>query len=125
MKFHQAPLGQPFEYQGQHFIKTSPIIAWCDETESQQLLPRSAEVQVYHQSDNQPVVNERNIPLQHARQVLLKWHDYCLDCLQSINDNPVPEKLAQVHSQLEQARSQFLSELETIANNDSPEESSE
>ena len=112
MKFHQLSLGQAFEYQGKQFIKASPIIAWCDESGNQQIVPRSAEVQAGHPADAIPREQAPRIPLQHARQVLLKWHFYCRDCLQSAADNPTADALADVRRQLEQAQARFLLELE-------------
>jgi len=124
MKFHQLSLGQPFEHQGKQFIKASPIIAWCDESGSQQIVPRSAEVQVNHPGDAISREQTPDIPLQHARQVLLKWHSFCADCLRSVADNPTADTLAEVRQQLDQAQARFLRELENTRHNHSREEQS-
>ena len=122
MKFHQLPLGQPFEYKGRQFIKASPIIAWCDESGSQQIVPRSAEVQVKRSEDAISRKQAPDIPLQHAKQVLLKWHSFCVDCLRSVADNPTEDTLAEAVQQLKQAQERFLRELENTSHNISREE---
>ena len=124
MKFHQLPIGQPFEYQGRQFIKASPIIAWCDESGSQQIVPRSAEVQAKHQVDAISGKKSPDIPLQQAKQVLLELHSLCADCLRSVADNPSADTLAEVRQQLDQAREKSLRELENTSQDISREEQS-
>lgn len=46
MKFSQLNIGQAFEYQGEHFIKATPLVANHAETGSQKLIPRSAVLKV-------------------------------------------------------------------------------
>jgi len=44
MRFHQLPVGETFEYQGQVFVKTGPITAAARDGGAQRCIPRSASV---------------------------------------------------------------------------------
>lgn len=50
MKFSLLTVGQQFEYQGETFIKSTPLIAHQVDTGEQRLIPRSATVVSTNQS---------------------------------------------------------------------------
>ena len=46
MKFQQLKIGQKFEYQGDIYVKHSPLVAIHSETGKQKLIPRYAAIVV-------------------------------------------------------------------------------
>ena len=44
MKFQQLKIGQAFEYQGDSYVKSSPLVASHAETGKQKLIPRYAAI---------------------------------------------------------------------------------
>lgn len=46
MKFSLVAIGSRFEYQGQIYTKTTPLVAAAVDTGTQKLIPRSASVQL-------------------------------------------------------------------------------
>jgi len=46
MKFQQLKIGQQFEYHGDFYVKSSPLVASHAETGEQKLIPRYAAIVV-------------------------------------------------------------------------------
>jgi hypothetical protein len=46
VKFHLLPIGESFSYQGITYTKSGPLTASSDDTGSNKMIPRSANIQV-------------------------------------------------------------------------------
>lgn len=60
MKFPQLPIGQPFHYQGESYVKSGPLTARRRRDGAERLIPRSALVQPLG-SDRADAASERRL----------------------------------------------------------------
>ena len=111
MKFSQLPVGSRFEYQGQTYHKTSPILAAAEEGGAQRMIARSAPVRVLDEVAPGAVATapapspdrERVLAAAHA------YHAHCLDVLGGLAGRLDDDMAAQaVARELEQGLAAFL-----------------
>lgn len=112
MKFQQLKIGQQFEYQGNIYVKSSPLLASHTETGEQKLIPRYAAI----------VVTEAGLPSEHQKT----FHKLNSDQVQTAFDKFYTEVIASlpradsvidtatlesIQIQLENSRQAFFVEL--------------
>jgi hypothetical protein len=104
MKFLQLPLGQQFEFRGQHYTKVAPLIASNNADGKQKMIPRSALVTVADDTSPQKRDNEK---AQHpALEVLERYHQTVLAELQSLGDDEA--KLGAARVRLEALKEEVM-----------------
>jgi len=112
MKFQQLTIGQKFEYQGEFFIKSSPLVASHAETGEQKLIPRYAAIVVKDMSlppaDKQPAGTLNSEQVQTAFN---RFFECYLSSLQEIKSGIEAKTLESFQSNLDNARQQFLNDL--------------
>ena len=112
MKFQQVKIGQQFEYQGDIYVKHSPLVASHAETGKQKLIPRYAAVVVTDTAVSPEDKNPgRSLDSEQVQIAFGKFYDCVLESLQKIKPELKTQALEPVQSRLENARQQFLNEL--------------
>jgi hypothetical protein len=112
MKFQQIKIGQKFEYQGNTYVKSSPLVASHTETGEQKLIPRYAAIVVTDtpltSADKKPASNLNTEQVQIAFD---KFYDCYLDSLQKVKPEIEAQALKSFQNKLDNARQRFLNEL--------------
>jgi len=112
MKFQQLKIGQEFEYQGDFYVKSSPLVANHVETGEQKLIPRYAAIVVTGTSttpdDKRPA---RNLNSKQVQIAFDKFYDCYLDSLQKLKPVIEAQTIEPFQNKLDKARHLFLSEL--------------
>ncbi len=99
MKFKLLAIGQKFRYQGEVYVKTSPLIASNVETSHNRMIPAYATLELLENT-----VVEKEIQQQEkldTQQVLDAFNQFYATCVTLVEDT----------RQLEVARDQFLQSL--------------
>ena len=112
MKFQQLKIGQKFEYEGNTYVKCSPLIASHAETGEQKLIPRYAAIIVTDTA--LPAENKkpaRNLNFDQVRIAFDKFYDHYLDLLEKIKPEIETHTLESMQNRLAKARQQFFNEL--------------
>lgn len=115
MRFYLLAPGQRFEYEGEIYVKTRPLIAVHEATGKERLIRRSANVrpiQGYAPSPAPPPEPEQQ-PLQ-ADAVLETFDAFyarCLLCLEDLAPELEPERVKAAHESLREARRRFMTSL--------------
>jgi hypothetical protein len=112
MKFQQLRIGQPFEYQGDFYVKSSPLVANHAETGEQKLIPRYAAI-VLTDSTSTPdeIKLRRNLNSKQVQIAFDKFYDCYLDSLQQLIPGIEAQTIEPFQNKLYKARQLFLSEL--------------
>ena len=112
MKFQQLEIGQAFEYQGDSYVKSSPLVASHAETGKQKLIPRYAAIVTTESSsspdDTKPA---RNLNSKQVQIAFDKFYDCYLDSLQQLIPGIEAQAIESFQNRLDMARQLFLSEL--------------
>jgi hypothetical protein len=114
MKFQHLKIGQQFHYQGEIYLKTTPLIASHAETGVQKLIPRYAEIELLNATDSTTRQTTLQTPHpQQLRATLEQYHELCLltirDALPQVNHSTLQNlqaKLDTLHKQLLQQLTQ-------------------
>lgn len=115
MKFYLLAPGQRFEYKGEIYVKTRPLIALHEASGKERLIPRSANVsliQGYAPPPSPPPEPEQP-PLQ-AEAVLEAFDAFyarCLLCLEELEPELEPQRVKTAHENLREARRRFMASL--------------
>ena len=99
MKIQQLPIGARFQYEGEDYVKTGPLLATANGR--QRLIPKYAVLKVL---DGSQPVPEKKSTLVGRDQVILAFERFCAECLPAIPE----EKRAAA----EAARAAFLKALD-------------
>lgn len=112
MKFQQLKIGQQFEYQGDFYVKSSPLVANHVETGEQKLIPRYAAI-VTTESSSTPDEKKlsRNLNSKQVQIAFDKFYDCYLDSLQQLKPGIEAQAIEPFQNKLDMARQLFLSEL--------------
>lgn len=108
MKFHEIPIGQQFEFEGEPYVKSAPLIASHGQSGKQKFMPRYAVVRLA--GDAVPAAPVQKGGMIHAEAVVLAFDEFYARCLQELENLPV-EKQGAALDQLGQARKVFLDSL--------------
>ena len=112
MKFQQLKIGQKFEYQGNTYVKSSPLIASHAETGEQKLIPRYAAVVV---TDTTMPSGDKKITRKlNTEQVQIAFEKFYTAVLESLTMSGAKidaHTLESMHNQLESSRQEFFKEL--------------
>lgn len=103
MKFKLLSLGQKFEYEGDTYVKTSPLLASNIKTSQSKIIPRYATLILLDDARNS---NQGNVSKQiDSQQVLLKFNAFYEICINEIEKQNflTPE----LKNELDKARDNF------------------
>lgn len=113
MKFHQLSIGQRFEFEGEVYVRTRPMIAVREANGSSRMIRRSATVRVLAQETAASTPTHENEGLE--REAVLQAFDvfyaHCLRELGDIESAADSEQMKQVRGSLKEARGRFLESL--------------
>lgn len=110
MKFHQLPVGSRFELDGRVFVKVTTLVAQGEADGRQQLVRRSASVQLV---EDAAAPRSEPRPLAPA-EVSERFDQFCARCLQCIDEltaDAQPGRAAEVRRRLAAARDEFIADL--------------
>jgi hypothetical protein len=112
MKFQYLKIGQQFSYQGETYVKTTPLVASHAETGQQKLIPRYAEIQVFETSPAPaPQASPQSLSGAQVRAAVDQFHELCLKAIQDIFPQDDEVTLQAFQSRLNAARKQILQQL--------------
>ena len=112
MKFQHLKIGQQFNYQGETYVKATPLVASHAETGQQKLIPRYAEIQLL---GNTPLPEAQSSPRPlsstEVRATFDQFHTLCLRAIEDVL--PQGDELTRqaLHSRLSKVREQILRQL--------------
>ncbi len=109
-KFYLLPVGQRFEYQGEAYVKTTPLIASGAEGR-QKFMPRSATVLPLGEVPPAAAEPGRTITVEMAGQALAEYHVVCMGVLERLSAQLEGEALAAAQRELEAAYAEGLGQL--------------
>lgn len=115
MKFHQVPLGQRFEFEGEVYVKTKPLTAANEGNGEERFIRRAADVTLLQQARPEvPVVAPAGTVALEADAVLAAFegfYEQCVSCVEDMASEATTESLESVRQRLKEARQHFLDTL--------------
>jgi len=108
LKFHELPIGQQFEFEGETYAKSAPLIASHAQSGKQKFMPRYALVRLA--GETLPVAPVKKGGMIRIEAVDSAFEAFYACCLQVLEKLPV-EKQGAVRDEFEQARKVFLDSL--------------
>ena len=107
MKFKLLSIGQKFEYKGEIFVKTSPLVASNIKTAHNKMIPRYAALKLLDEtgSGKQQVLNE---PV-NAQEILNEFNTFYARCIETLETNNV--LIPKIKDELDKARDEFTQSL--------------
>lgn len=113
MKFQYLKIGQQFHYQGETYVKATPLIASHAETGQQKLIPRYAEIQLL---ENTPLpeaqTSHHSLSDTQVRTAFDQYHALCLTAIEDAFPQGDEVTMQALHLRLGKAREQILQQLE-------------
>jgi hypothetical protein len=112
MKFQYLKIGQQFSYQGETYVKTTPLVACHAESGQQKLIPRYAEIRVFESGPAPaPQPSPQSLSGTQVRAAVDQFHELCLTAIQDIVPQDDAVALQTFQSRLNAARKQILQQL--------------
>ena len=112
MKFQQLRIGQNFQYQGDFYVKSSPLVASHIETSQQKFIPRYASIAVTESFITpEDKISSRGLDSEQIRMAFDKFYDCYLDSLQKLQPLTEAQALEFFQNKLDKARQLFLNEF--------------
>lgn len=113
-KFSLLAIGETFEYQGERYTKSGPLIASRLENGSQRMIPRSAVVTPLSGAEAPAAkVESRQLPTEQVLEAFEHYHRGCLDWL-AMTEKVDEELAASIREAMATARERFLAELKQL-----------
>jgi len=113
-KFTLLAIGESFEFQGEHYLKSGPLTARHLTDNSQRMIPRSALVTPLGKTA--PTAAEttpRQLPAEQVLEAFEHYHKGCREWLQMTEE--VDASLAEkIREAMQAARQRFLDELSRL-----------
>ena len=108
MKFHELPIGQQFEFEGEVYAKSAPLIASHVQSGKQKFMPRYALVRLAGEAV--PAAPAQKSGMIRAEAVVLAFDEFYGSCLSLLEILPI-EKQGAARETLAEARKVFLDSL--------------
>lgn len=107
MKFKLLSIGQKFEYEGEIFVKTSPLVASNIKTAHNKMIPRYAALKLLNEtdSDKEQVLNDTV----NAQEILNEFNTFYARCIDTLEKNNV--LIPKIKDELDKARDEFTQHL--------------
>lgn len=107
MKFKLLSIGQKFEYEGDVYIKTSPLIASNVETSHNKMIPRYAILTLLNESDSeQQALKAETLDAKTTLNAFNIFYEQCISTLEK-HDVLVPK----IKNELDKARDKFTQHI--------------
>lgn len=107
MKFKLLSIGQKFEYEGEAYIKTSPLIASNIKTSHNKMIPRYATLKLLDDTGtNQRQVKNQTIQAQEIMDAFNVFYEHCITTLEK-NEVLLPL----IKDEMDKARDEFTRHL--------------
>lgn len=107
MKFKLLSIGQKFEYKGETYIKTSPLIASNIETSHNKMIPRYAALKVLdNEGLNTRQVKKEYVGAKDTLDAFNLFYEQCIGILESHN-----VLIPDIKNKLDKARDDFTQKL--------------
>lgn len=107
MKFKLLSIGQKFEYEGETYVKTSPLIASNIKTAHNKMIPRYATLTLLDNTGTQEQQTKTE-PLD-AQEILNAFNLFYEQCIATLEDKKVLVPL--IKDELDKARDNFIKNL--------------
>jgi len=112
MKFGELKLGAVFRFDGETYVKTSPMIGSNKASAAQKFMRRSVEVELCDQKEETKVpVKTQSLSRPEVAKAFADFYANCEQCLQTLSLEFGEKPIARIRSQLEQARQQFMDKI--------------
>ena len=112
MKFNELKVGNLFEFEGEGFVKASPLMAKKQTNGEQKFMHRSAEVTVTDSpAGNKPAFKQRRIDNRDVQRAFEVFYNDCQKCLMQLSKQADDETIKNVQQALEQAKQAFWRKL--------------
>ena len=115
MKFHQVPLGQRFEFEGEVYVRTKPLTAVNEGNGEERFIRRAADVTLLQQAPPEvPVVPTAASVALEPDAVLAAFEGFykqCVSCVEDMASEATTESLESVRQRVNEARQHFLDTL--------------
>lgn len=108
LKFHELPIGQQFEFEGEIYAKSAPLVASHAQSGKQKFMPRYAVVRLA--GETMPAAPVAKSGMIRAELVGSAFEEFYACCLAMLENLPV-EKQDAAREEFEQARKVFLDSL--------------
>lgn len=107
MKFNLLSIGQKFEYEGETFVKTSPLVASNVKTSHNKMIPRYAVLKLLDEtgSGKQQALNEPVV----AQEILNAFNTFYAHCIETLETNNM--LIPKIKDELDKARDEFTQNL--------------
>lgn len=107
MKFKLLSIGQKFEYQGDVYVKTSPLIASNVKSSHNKMIPRYAILNLLDDSgNNTPLINNKTIS---SQETLIAFNLFYEKCITTLEEHGV--LIPEIKNKLDQSRDEFTQSL--------------
>ncbi len=107
MKFKLLSIGQKFEYEGDVYVKTSPLVASNIETSHNKMIPRYATLKLLDQEGiKEQQVKQASINTQEVLDAFNTFYESCIETLES-KDMLMPL----IKDELDKAKDEFIKRL--------------
>lgn len=111
MRFHELPVGQRFEFEGEAYVKISPLVAKAEGNWKTRFMPRATEVQpVQAEAPRPAVVQRREVETEAVVRAFDAFYGECLRCVDDLGAGG-GEALKAAQAVLGEARQRFLDAL--------------
>lgn len=108
MKFHELPIGQQFEFEGEMYAKSAPLIASHAQSGKQKFMPRYAVVKLAGETlPVAPVKKGGMIRIEAVDSAFEEFYACCLRVLEKLS----AEKQGAARDEFAEARKVFLDSL--------------
>jgi hypothetical protein len=113
MKFGHLKIGTAFEFGGEMYVKTSPLIGRNESDGTQKFFRRAMEV-VLHDADIQtnPLERNRGMSQTEVNEAFADFYSHCERCLQELAPQLDATLLQRLRGQLENAKQEFIAKTE-------------
>jgi len=112
MKFGQLKIGAAFEFEGEIYIKTSPMIGRCQGNGTQKFFRRAMEVVWRDEApQTKPSKPGRRLTQAEIAEAFDDFYHHCQQCLEDLTGQLDTSLLQSLRGQLENARRDFLARL--------------
>ena len=111
MKFHLLPVGSRFRLDGKLYVKSSPLLATCLDSQQDKLIRRSAVVDP-EQAGLNPETTQNTRPQEAA---LASYQRNCLSCLEQVKEHLPKSTAAALEQRLNNAWSELQQHIEKLS----------
>jgi len=107
MKFKLLSIGQKFEYEGDVYVKTSPLIASNIETSHNKMIPRYATLKLLDQEGTKEQhIKQDSI---NTQEVLNAFNIFYATCIETLENSEILVPL--IKDELDKAKDEFIKHL--------------